>query len=73
MSITHILKKNWGNNPILNTYTGRKERRKEGGRGKGNEGRKESHNKDLYNKNFKTLKKDIKDTGRRKDIPCSWL
>ena len=30
--------------------------------------------KDLYNKNFKSLKKEIKDDFRRwKDLPCSWI
>ena len=30
--------------------------------------------KDLYNKNFKSLKKEIKEDLRRwKDIPCSWI
>jgi hypothetical protein len=29
--------------------------------------------KDLYDKNFKSLKKEIKEDRRRwKDIPCSW-
>jgi len=30
--------------------------------------------KDLYNKNFKTLKKEIEEDFRRwKDLPCSWI
>ena len=30
--------------------------------------------KDLYDKNFKSLKKEIKDDFRRwKDLPCSWI
>ena len=30
--------------------------------------------KDLYDKNFKSLKKEIKEDLRRwKDIPCSWI
>jgi hypothetical protein len=30
--------------------------------------------KDLYNKYFKTLKKEIKEVLRRwKDLPCSWI
>jgi hypothetical protein len=29
--------------------------------------------KDLYNKNFKSLKKEIEDLRRRKDLPCSWI
>jgi hypothetical protein len=30
--------------------------------------------KDLYDKNFKSLKKEIKeDFTRRKDLPCSWI
>jgi hypothetical protein len=30
--------------------------------------------KDLYDKNFKTLKKEIKEDLRRwKDLPCSWI
>ena len=30
--------------------------------------------KDLYDKNFKSLKKDIKEDLRRwKDLPCSWI
>ena len=30
--------------------------------------------KDLYDKNFKSLKKEIKDDLKRcKDIPCSWM
>jgi len=30
--------------------------------------------KDLYNKNFKTLKKETEeDFRRRKDLPCSWI
>ena len=30
--------------------------------------------KDLYEENYKTLMKEIKDgTKRRKDIPCSWI
>jgi hypothetical protein len=28
--------------------------------------------KDMYNKNFKSLKKEIKDLRRWKDLPCSW-
>jgi hypothetical protein len=29
--------------------------------------------KDLYDKNFKSLKKEIKDFRRWKDLPCSWI
>jgi hypothetical protein len=30
--------------------------------------------KDLYDKNFKSLKKEIKEDLRRwKDLPCSWM
>jgi hypothetical protein len=29
--------------------------------------------KDLYDKNFKCLKKEIKDLRRWKDLPCSWI
>ena len=29
--------------------------------------------KDLYKKNFKSLKKEIEDKWRRKDLPCSWI
>ena len=29
--------------------------------------------KDLYDKNFKFLKKEIKDLRRWKDLPCSWI
>ena len=29
--------------------------------------------KDLYDKNFKSLKKEIKDLRRWKDPPCSWI
>jgi hypothetical protein len=30
--------------------------------------------KELYDKNFKFLKKEIKeDLRRRKDLPCSWM
>jgi hypothetical protein len=29
--------------------------------------------KDLYDKNFKPLKKEIKDLRRWKDLPCSWI
>jgi hypothetical protein len=29
--------------------------------------------KDLYGKNFKSLKKEIKDLRRWKDFPCSWF
>ena len=29
--------------------------------------------KDLYDKNFKSQKKEIKDLRRRKDLPCSWI
>jgi hypothetical protein len=30
--------------------------------------------KDLYDKNFKSLKKEIKENPRRwKDLPCSWI
>ena len=30
--------------------------------------------KDLYNENYKTLKKEIKENLRRwKDLPCSWI
>ena len=28
--------------------------------------------KDLFSENFKTLMKEIKDTNRWKDTPCSW-
>ena len=28
---------------------------------------------DLYDKNFKSLKKEIKDLRRLKDFPCSWI
>ena len=28
---------------------------------------------DLYDKNFKSLKKEIKDLRRWKDLPCSWI
>jgi hypothetical protein len=28
--------------------------------------------KDLYDKNFKSLKQEIKDLRRWKDLPCSW-
>jgi hypothetical protein len=28
--------------------------------------------KDLYDKNFKSLKKEIEDLRRWKDLPCSW-
>jgi hypothetical protein len=28
---------------------------------------------DLYDKNFKSLKKEIKDLIRQKDLPCSWI
>jgi hypothetical protein len=31
------------------------------------------HVKDLYNKNFKSLKKEIKDLRRWKDLPYSWI
>ena len=27
----------------------------------------------LYNKNFKTLKKEIEDLRKWKDLPCSWI
>jgi hypothetical protein len=27
----------------------------------------------LYDKNFKSLKKEIKDLKRWKDLPCSWI
>jgi hypothetical protein len=29
--------------------------------------------KDLYEKNFKSLKKEIKDLRKWKDLPCSWF
>jgi hypothetical protein len=29
--------------------------------------------KDLYDKNFKSLKKEIEDRRRWKEIPCSWI
>jgi hypothetical protein len=29
--------------------------------------------KDLYDKNFKSLKKEIKDLRKWKDLPCSWI
>jgi hypothetical protein len=29
--------------------------------------------KDLYDKNFKSLKKEITDLRRWKDLPCSWI
>ena len=29
--------------------------------------------KELYDKNFKSLKKEIKDLSRSKDLPCSWI
>jgi hypothetical protein len=29
--------------------------------------------KDLYDKNFKSLKKEIKELRRWKDLPCSWI
>jgi transposase-like protein len=29
--------------------------------------------KDLYDKNFKSLKKEIKDLRTWKDLPCSWI
>jgi hypothetical protein len=29
--------------------------------------------KDLYDKNFKSLKKELKDQRRWKDLPCSWI
>jgi len=29
--------------------------------------------KDLYDKNFKSLKKEIEDLRRQKDLPCSWI
>jgi hypothetical protein len=29
--------------------------------------------KDLYGKNFKSLKKEIEDLSRWKDFPCSWI
>jgi hypothetical protein len=29
--------------------------------------------KDLYDKNFKSLKKEIKDLRRWEDLPCSWI
>jgi hypothetical protein len=29
--------------------------------------------KDLYDKNFRSLKKEIKDLRRWKDLPCSWI
>jgi hypothetical protein len=29
--------------------------------------------KDLYSENYKTLKKEIEDTSRWKDLPCLWI
>jgi hypothetical protein len=29
--------------------------------------------KDMYDKNFKSLKKEIEDVKRWKDLPCSWI
>jgi hypothetical protein len=29
--------------------------------------------KDLYNENYKSSKKEIKDSRRWKDLPCSWI
>jgi hypothetical protein len=29
--------------------------------------------KDLYDKNFKSLKKEIEDIRKWKDLPCSWI
>jgi hypothetical protein len=29
--------------------------------------------KDLYNKNFKSLKKEIEDLRRSNDLPCLWI
>ena len=29
--------------------------------------------KDLFDKNFKCLKKEIEDTRKGKDLPCSWI
>ena len=29
--------------------------------------------KDLYDKNFKSLKKEIEDLKSWKDLPCSWI
>jgi hypothetical protein len=29
--------------------------------------------KDMYNENYKTLKKKIKEPKRSKDLPCSWI
>jgi hypothetical protein len=29
--------------------------------------------KDLYDNNFKSLKKEIKDLRKRNDLPCSWI
>jgi hypothetical protein len=29
--------------------------------------------KDLYDKNFKSLKKEIEEDVRWKDLPCSWI
>ena len=29
--------------------------------------------KDVYDKNFKSLKKEIKDLRRWKELPCSWI
>jgi hypothetical protein len=29
--------------------------------------------KDIYDKNLKSLKKEIKDLKRWKDLPCSWI
>jgi hypothetical protein len=29
--------------------------------------------KNLYNNNFKSLKKEIKDLRKQRDLPCSWI
>ena len=29
--------------------------------------------KNLYDNNFKSLKKEIEEDARRKDLPCSWI
>ena len=29
--------------------------------------------KDLYSENYNTLKKEIEDTNKWEDIPCSWI
>lgn len=54
-------KRNHGNNPIQSTL----------GMHQGMYLTKEG--KDLYDKNFKVLKKEIEDIRRWKDLPCSWI